>query len=164
MIDPMDFLWHLTIWPDPSMRKNMPFLPHLMKSNDLHPLCFNLGILFGARNKWDMMEFKSWQRILHIYILIIFYLFQCKERDRSRAQRLLSSNHELASLLLISEACVAEILRIACTAPFTIDHRATQDTQINGYKIPKDTLVCFTHASSWTLQLLCFWAPWSQSS
>ncbi|XP_076356882.1 cytochrome P450 1A1-like [Tachypleus tridentatus] len=42
-----------------------------------------------------------------------------------------------------TSAFIMESLRFGTVAPFGLDHRTTVDTEINGYKIPKDTMVLF---------------------
>ena len=41
-----------------------------------------------------------------------------------------------------AEACVAEVMRLSCTAPLTVDHKTLVDSNIAGYRIPKGTVVC----------------------
>lgn len=48
-----------------------------------------------------------------------------------------------------TEACILEICRHGMFAPLTLPHCTTADTILNGYRIPKDTLVFFNqHAIS----------------
>ena len=53
--------------------------------------------------------------------------------------------------LFFSEACVAEIMRLSCTAPVTVNHKALVDSEIAGYTIPKGTVVCGSvrHFPNW---------------
>ena len=37
---------------------------------------------------------------------------------------------------------MAEVMRLSCTAPVTVDHKVLVDSEIAGYRIPKGTLVC----------------------
>ncbi|XP_052103028.1 steroid 17-alpha-hydroxylase/17,20 lyase-like [Mytilus californianus] len=41
----------------------------------------------------------------------------------------------------ILEACIKEVLRIACVLPVGFPHRTMSDTSLDGYHIPKDTMV-----------------------
>ena len=43
--------------------------------------------------------------------------------------------------LPITESCLLEIIRISSVVPMTIPHSTTRDTELNGYFIPKDTVV-----------------------
>ncbi|XP_038069232.1 cytochrome P450 1A1-like [Patiria miniata] len=43
--------------------------------------------------------------------------------------------------LPLTEACLHEVLRYSSVVPFTIPHSTTRDTQLNGYQIPKDTVI-----------------------
>ncbi|XP_066268630.1 cytochrome P450 2U1-like [Branchiostoma lanceolatum] len=40
-----------------------------------------------------------------------------------------------------TEATIEEVLRYATVAPLTVDHATSRDTSLNGYYIPRDTLV-----------------------
>ena len=40
-----------------------------------------------------------------------------------------------------TEACIMEIQRLGSIAPMAVPHRALKDVDINGYTIPKDTMV-----------------------
>ncbi len=41
------------------------------------------------------------------------------------------------------EATIAEVMRMAATAPLTVDHMATKDSTLGGFKIPKGTIVSY---------------------
>ncbi|XP_033630841.1 cytochrome P450 1A1-like [Asterias rubens] len=43
--------------------------------------------------------------------------------------------------LPLTEACLHEVLRYSSVVPFTIPHTTTRDTHLNGYPIPKDTVI-----------------------
>ncbi|OQV22183.1 Cytochrome P450 2J6 [Hypsibius exemplaris] len=40
-----------------------------------------------------------------------------------------------------TEAVLCEVLRIACVGPMGVPHRATEDTELAGYRIPKDAWI-----------------------
>ncbi|XP_022080259.1 cytochrome P450 1A1-like [Acanthaster planci] len=43
--------------------------------------------------------------------------------------------------LPLTEACLYEVLRFSSVVPFTIPHSTTRETQLNGYLIPKGTVI-----------------------
>ncbi len=50
---------------------------------------------------------------------------------------------------------MAEVLRISCTAPIAVDHKALTDVTVDGYTIPKGTLVSAGQGPwvEWLLQI-----------
>ena len=45
------------------------------------------------------------------------------------------------SKLVYCVATIQEIQRVSCVAPATLLHTTTRDVEVNGYKIPKSTLM-----------------------
>ncbi|XP_067013413.2 methyl farnesoate epoxidase [Anabrus simplex] len=112
-------------------------------------ICMDL-FAAGAESVGNTLSFALLYMVLHPEVQEKVQ----KEIDHQIGRGRLPSLQDKSSLQY-TEAVLMEIQRINSIAPLTVPHRATRDTELKGYFIPKDT---FVTVSIWSLlQDKSFW-------